>query len=52
MIKEGVRNFEINDLTFPVYKHLGLCLVMYDERSRKKDKHTKNNLMYININAL
>jgi hypothetical protein len=51
MIKEGVRNFKINDLTFLVYKHLGLRLAIYNKGSGKKNKHIKNNLMYININA-
>jgi hypothetical protein len=47
-----VRNFEINGLIFSVYRHLGLRLATYGERSGKKDKHAKNNLIYTNINAL
>jgi hypothetical protein len=47
-----VRNFEINNLIFSVYRHLGLRLATYSEESRKEDKHAKNNLVYTNINAL
>jgi hypothetical protein len=52
MIKEEMRNFKINNLTFPVYRHLELRLVTYSEGSGKEDKYAKNNLIYTNINAL
>jgi hypothetical protein len=47
-----VRNFKISSPTFLVYRHLGLRLVIYGKGSGKEDKHTKNNLVYTNINAL
>jgi hypothetical protein len=51
IIKEGVRNFEINGPTFPVYGHLGLRLATYGEGSEKEDKQAEDNLVYANINA-